>query len=121
MTTPRTRLKKDRSQQTLNSYSVGYAKPPGAHQFKPGQSGNPKGRQKGSRAKFAEEFCTDFYEHWKVHGKDAIDRLCARRPGDYVKIGAPLFERLHLLVQAFRNIVFAQIKIALLRSLFNVP
>jgi hypothetical protein len=26
---------------------VGYGKPPRAHQFKPGQSGNPKGRKKG--------------------------------------------------------------------------
>lgn len=27
---------------------VGYAKPPRKHQYKPGQSGNPKGRPKGS-------------------------------------------------------------------------
>lgn len=30
-------------------YEVGYGKPPKRTQFKPGQSGNPKGRRKGSR------------------------------------------------------------------------
>ncbi|MBA3512328.1 DUF5681 domain-containing protein [Sphingomonas sp.] len=30
-------------------YEVGYGKPPKQYQFKPGQSGNPKGREKGSR------------------------------------------------------------------------
>lgn len=38
-------------------YPVGYAKPPQATQFKPGQSGNPKGRQKG-----AKNFATLFEE-----------------------------------------------------------
>ena len=32
-----------------HSYSVGYGKPPAHTQFKPGQSGNPKGRRKGPR------------------------------------------------------------------------
>ena len=31
-------------------YEVGYGKPPRAGQFKPGQSGNPRGRPKGSRS-----------------------------------------------------------------------
>jgi hypothetical protein len=31
------------------SYDIGYGKPPAATQFKPGRSGNPKGRPKGSR------------------------------------------------------------------------
>jgi Family of unknown function (DUF5681) len=30
-------------------YEVGYGKPPSAHRFQKGQSGNPKGRKKGSR------------------------------------------------------------------------
>lgn len=32
-------------------YEVGYRKPPAAAQFKPGRSGNPKGRPKGARNK----------------------------------------------------------------------
>lgn len=32
-----------------DGYTVGYGKPPREHRFKPGQSGNPKGRRKGSR------------------------------------------------------------------------
>jgi len=31
------------------TYDIGYKKPPKKHQFKPGQSGNPKGRAKGAR------------------------------------------------------------------------
>lgn len=35
-------------------YSVGYGKPPKHSRFKPGQSGNPKGRPKGARGFKAE-------------------------------------------------------------------
>lgn len=33
-----------------SDYNVGYCKPPKSGQFKPGQSGNPKGRKKGARS-----------------------------------------------------------------------
>ena len=37
------------AQKRNNDYSVGYGKPPIHSRFKKGQSGNPKGRQKGSK------------------------------------------------------------------------
>ena len=42
-------------------YTVGYGKPPRATQFRPGQSGNAKGRPKGSKsfAKLVEEELTE--------------------------------------------------------------
>ena len=34
-----------------HDYKVGYGRPPEAHRFTPGQSGNPRGRPKGTTAK----------------------------------------------------------------------
>jgi hypothetical protein len=39
-----------RPSSTPGDYAIGYRRPPEATQFKPGQSGNPKGRPKGSRS-----------------------------------------------------------------------
>ena len=43
------RVRRVRLQQTDNEDDVGYGRPPRAHQFKPGHSGNPKGRPRGSK------------------------------------------------------------------------
>jgi hypothetical protein len=39
----------DRKSAKPTDYAVGYRRPPTASQFRPGKSGNPKGRPKGSR------------------------------------------------------------------------
>lgn len=46
--TKRPTIKRERLQ-PLDAYEVGYRKPPVKHQFKPGESGNKKGRKKGSK------------------------------------------------------------------------
>lgn len=55
-------------------YEVGYRKPPKAHRFKPGQSGNPKGRPKKS-ALIAERIMKAFNEQVTVRTADGEVRI----------------------------------------------
>ena len=56
--------------------------------FKPGQSGNPTGRPKGSRVKLGETFLADLMADWDTHGAESIAAMREKSPGDYVKVVA---------------------------------
>jgi hypothetical protein len=61
--------------------------------WRPGQSGNPAGRPKGSRGKFGEAFLTDFLDDWEEHGKAAIKQVREERPQDYLKVAASILPK----------------------------
>jgi hypothetical protein len=61
--------------------------------FKPGQSGNRKGRPKGARNKLSEDFVADLQADWKAHGVGALERVRKDRPEAYLKVVASLVPR----------------------------
>jgi Family of unknown function (DUF5681) len=56
--------------------------------YKPGQSGNPAGRPKGSRNKLGEAFIEDVYNTWKDRGKEVLDWMCENDPTAFARIVA---------------------------------
>src|SRR5881227_60717 len=58
--------------------AVGYKKPPKAHQFKPGQSGNPSGRRKAPPT-FASDLTEELRESITLHEKGRERRITKQR------------------------------------------
>lgn len=61
--------------------------------FKPGQSGNPVGRQKGSRNKLGEDFIQALQESFNQHGAETIEAVRVERPHEYLKVVASILPK----------------------------
>jgi hypothetical protein len=61
--------------------------------WKPGQSGNAKGRPRGSRNKLSEEFFRDLCDAWQAFGKPALMSAAWTNPTDFVRVVAQLMPK----------------------------
>jgi hypothetical protein len=65
--------------------------------WQPGQSGNPKGRAKGSKNKLATQFFDDLYKVWQDKGLVALERCAEEKPDVFVRVVAHLMPQ-HVVV-----------------------
>lgn len=61
--------------------------------FKPGQSGNPNGRPKGSRNALGEAFLEAMHEDFQAHGVEAIIKVREEKPDQYLKVIASILPK----------------------------
>ena len=70
------------------------------HLYKPGQSGNPAGRPKGSRSKLGQDFLDGMYEAFQTHGATAIEAVATKEPATFIKVIKDLLPR-EIVLNAF--------------------
>lgn len=61
--------------------------------FKPGQSGNPSGRPKGSHNKFSESLVQLLSADYDEHGRDVIEQVRQKHPLQYLRLIASLLPK----------------------------
>jgi Family of unknown function (DUF5681) len=71
----------------------------GSQLWKPGQSGNPAGRPRGSRNALSAAFLTDVHVAWQAHGKQAILDVLKDDPAVFLKVVASLVPKELLLAE----------------------
>ena len=93
--------------------STGNLKP-----WKPGQSGNPVGRAKGSRNALGEDFLKAMHEDFKAHGVAAIAEVRATKPDAYLKVVASILpKQAEITINEYDNMDDGQLRTALAAAL----